>query len=651
MLTTKLRGHVLISLSLWALAFTSACGGTQAPPPRGDGAATTTTSNGSYEEASESHGGRADAPPAEGAALEAAPESEPSPADFGGGYAEDSAGGGVIASPGPSGRAKKDSAVRGKAKRYPAAPPPELSAPRAEAPGRSYSPRPVAAPALKAGRHDDNKQYNRFLQFMEENRSLIPYPLNVSERLVVQTVDKHHASLPNCQVQVKTLAGKTLATTTTFADGRTHFFPQAHPGSEQDYTVAVTCDGTTRNGQLSRQGRRENLVKFPIERRVPQRVPVDIAIVIDTTGSMGSQIDRLKTTLQAIHFQLTQLSTKPDLRFGLVAYRDRGDAYVTQVRNFTNDVQAFQQTVNALEADGGGDTPEDLQSALEKAMHELAWRTDALRLGFVVADAVPHTDYGQEYNYLVAAQEALGRGIKWTMVGAGGLPRAGEVIFRQIAQLTMGEYVFVTQSAAGDRDGGVGEASHHVGTNYQTENLDQAIVRIVRRELSYLTEEPKDFDYTVTASGTAQTPKEDVLGPAVKEILRQLHDYSSLRIKEGTPLAVVPVACDTQGYGDVTGYLSEELVLAASRNPAFKVVERDLQAVADELKVQLSELFDQTEAVPIGNMIGAELLVAAKLTVRGDEATLFAKLVRVETGEILAVARATISGGVVRKST
>jgi hypothetical protein len=224
------------------------------------------------------------------------------------------------------------------------------------------------------------------------------------------------------------------------------------------------------------------------------------------------------------------------------------------------------------------------------------------------------------------------------------------VIFRQLAQFTFGEYVFVTQSAAGDREGGTGEASHHVGTNYQTENLDQAIVRIVRRELSFLTDEPKEFDYTIIATGTDKTPRKDVLAPAVDEVLRQLHDYAAIKIAAGTPVAVVPVMAEQAAYKDVAGYLTDELTLAASRNASFKVVERDLQAVAQEVKVQLSELFDVTDTVPLGKMIGAELLIVTKLSVHGDKADLFAKLVRVETGEMLSVARATISGGVLGSS-
>ena len=94
----------------------------------------------------------------------------------------------------------------------------------------------------------------------------------------------------------------------------------------------------------------------------------------------------------------------------------------------------YDMLLNRLEADGGGDTPEDLQSALDEAMNALQWRDSAVRIGFIVADAVPHTDYGQTYSYRKAIKDALERGAKWVAGGAGGLPRRGEVILRQSAQ-------------------------------------------------------------------------------------------------------------------------------------------------------------------------------------------------------------------------
>jgi Mg-chelatase subunit ChlD/TolB-like protein len=514
----------------------------------------------------------------------------------------------------------------------------------AEAPAGSRA--APAAPALKAGRHDDNKEYNRFLAFLAQNEGFREYSTDINERLLVRALDRDGRSLPNCPVAVKSTSGKVLAQTTTYADGSTQFFPAAVDSPKDDsYVVQVKCGDRIRNGQLARAGRRDNEIRFDFARKVPTPMPVDVAIVLDTTGSMQGQIDRLKQTLKAIHFQLTSLPMHPDIRFGMVAYRDRGDSYLTRITQFTSNVESYQAMLENLYADGGGDTPEDLQSALDVAMHQLTWRRDALRIGFVITDAPPHTDYGQQYNYLAAMKESLSRGIKWVTVGAGGLGIDGEVIYRQIAQYSMGEYVFITQGGGGDSEGGTGEASHHVGGNYSTENLDQAIVRIVRRELSYLTDTPKDFDTTIVATGDKATPRDQILAPAVAEALRQLADYSSLKLGSKTLVAIVPVTSADKKYKSLAEYLTDQMILSASRNEFFKVVERDLAALSQEMKLQLSNLFDESATVPIGKMVGAQILIASKLVVKGGGAELFSKLVRVETGEVLSVAKVQVTGG------
>jgi len=205
--------------------------------------------------------------------------------------------------------------------------------------------------------------------------------------------------------------------------------------------------------------------------------------------------------------------------------------------------------------------------------------------------------------------------------------------------------VFITQGGGGDSEGGTGEASHHVGANYSTENLDQAIVRIVRRELSYLTETPKDFDNTIVATGDKATPRDQILAPAVAEALRQLADYSSLKLGSKTLVAIVPVTSADKKYKSVAEYLTDQMILSASRNEFFKVVERDLAALTQEMKLQLSNLFNESATVPIGKLAGAEVLIVSKLVVKGGEAELFAKLIRVETGEVLSVAKVQVTGG------
>ena len=104
------------------------------------------------------------------------------------------------------------------------------------------------------------------------------------------------------------------------------------------------------------------------------------------------------------------------------------------------------------------------------------------------------------------------------------------------------------------------------------------------------------------------------------------------------------------GYKDVAEYLTDQMILTASRNPTFKVVERDLEVVAHEIKLQLSDLFNVEQTVPIGKMVGADLLIVAKLIIRGDNADLFAKLIRVETSEVLSVSKVTLLGGIIHSS-
>jgi uncharacterized protein YegL len=510
--------------------------------------------------------------------------------------------------------------------------------------------REVRAPAMTASRHDDNAQYNRFLTFLAENESRVVYSPDISERLIILLEDKDGNSLPNCSVEVRSArTKKTLSRTVTYADGRTLFFPaDASPAGESRFAVHANCGGENRTGHMARFGRRHTKLKLPVSRTVPRRLPVDIAILLDITGSMQGQNDRLQAALQRIHDQLVRLPSRPEIRFALVASGNRDGNPITRGPRFTGDVAELQAVLDRLDA-GGGDAPKDLQAALAAAMHHLDWRTGGVRLGFIVSDAPPHTDHGQDYTYESAMRDSLQRGIKWCTVGADGLGRDGEVILRQIAQFTMGEYVFISQGGD-DAEGRAGEAGHHVGSNYSAENLDEAIVRIVRREVSYFTDRPHDFRETIVATATTDVPRDRVLAPAVAELLRRLADRSSLRLEDATPVAVLPVDTVGRESWTIAEYISEQLRFAASRHPTFRVIERDLRAVGQELKLQLRDMFDAAAAVPVGRLVGAEVLIVSKLKVHSRGATLFARLIRVETGEVLSVAKVEMDERVLRSS-
>ncbi len=71
----------------------------------------------------------------------------------------------------------------------------------------------------------------------------------------------------------------------------------------------------------------------------PAKKPkVEVVFCLDTTGSMGGLIDGAKAKVWAICNQIAGGKPTPDLKVGLVAYRDKGDAYVTKVFDLTDDL-------------------------------------------------------------------------------------------------------------------------------------------------------------------------------------------------------------------------------------------------------------------------------------------------------------------------
>ena len=134
---------------------------------------------------------------------------------------------------------------------------------------------------------------------------------------------------------------------------------------------------------------------------------VDVVFVLDTTGSMSGLIQTAKEKIWSIASTMASAQPTPEIRIGLVAYRDRGDHYVTKVVDLSDDLDSVYATLMDFRADGGGDTPESVNKALYDAVHNMSWSqgTQAYQVVFLVGDAPPHMDYQDEMKYpeIVAA--------------------------------------------------------------------------------------------------------------------------------------------------------------------------------------------------------------------------------------------------------
>src|SRR3954467_14438391 len=147
----------------------------------------------------------------------------------------------------------------------------------------------------------------------------------------------------------------------------------------------------------------------PANVTVPHVAPrVELVFALDTTGSMSGLIDGAKRKIWSIAQFIAQGQPKPDVRIGLVAYRDIGDAYVTRFYDLSDDLDTVFEHLSSFEAGGGGDTPEHVSKAPYRAVYKTSWTMDqtALKQIYLVGDAPPHTDYADGFNYNKIAKHA-----------------------------------------------------------------------------------------------------------------------------------------------------------------------------------------------------------------------------------------------------
>jgi len=185
----------------------------------------------------------------------------------------------------------------------------------------------------------------------------------------------------------------------------------------------------------------------PPAKIAPVPPKVEVVFVLDTTGSMGGLIEGAKVKIWTIVNQIVTGTPTPDLRVGLVGYRDRGDAYVTKVTGLTTDLDAVYAVLRGFGAAGGGDTPESVNEALHVAIMKPAWSTDkrTLRIVYLVGDAPPHMDYANDVKYPVTCENAARKGIIINTIQCGNLGGTDRV-WKDIARRAEGRYVRIQQS-------------------------------------------------------------------------------------------------------------------------------------------------------------------------------------------------------------
>src|SRR6187455_690864 len=176
------------------------------------------------------------------------------------------------------------------------------------------------------------------------------------------------------------------------------------------------------------------------------RPRVELVFALDTTGSMTGLIEGAKKKIWSLASFIAQGQPTPDLRVGLIAYRDIGDAYVTKVFDLDPDLDRVYRRLRSFHAEGGGDGPEHVARALHESVHKMSWSQDqsVVKVIYLVGDAPPHTDYDDGFDYVRAARAAGSKGIQLHTIQCG-TDTAAESAWRKIASLGGGQFMAIHQ--------------------------------------------------------------------------------------------------------------------------------------------------------------------------------------------------------------
>ncbi len=330
--------------------------------------------------------------------------------------------------------------------------------------------------AASVGDHDRRDNYLEYLARHRGEASQLG--LDMTRRVRFRVVDRD--GQPVNDAEVRLLEGAVVGR--THADGVFDLYPNVSPLSLRGRLPVQIVAGQVRATttiDLPGYGDGEEVV-FRLGARATRPTALDLAFLIDVTGSMEDELRYVNTEIVDIVQRIRARRPEVTVRVGATLYRDRSDREVVQQIPFTTDVGGFSRALSTIHASGGGDYPEDMNAGLEAALGRMAWsRGNAARVLVLIADAPPKRYHQATFTYHDALRDAGQRGIRILPVAASGADRTVEYLFRAMGAYTSTPYVYLTD------DSGIGNPHMEADTDrVAVEFFNNLLTRLVLSDLS-----------------------------------------------------------------------------------------------------------------------------------------------------------------------
>ncbi|MCF8245760.1 MAG: T9SS type A sorting domain-containing protein [Saprospiraceae bacterium] len=294
------------------------------------------------------------------------------------------------------------------------------------------------------------------------------------ERFCVQLANKSGDAIVGEPVSLlDKKSGKTIWQALTDNTGKAELWANIFPGENQQEFVIKGAGFEVKKPVAFHNGINQVEVKTACQ----TSNVVEIAFVVDATGSMADELEFLKLELEDVIRSTFDQHADLDLRAASVFYRDLGEEYVTRHIDFNDDLLKVLNFIKLQSAAGGGDEPEAVDSALSVALHQLTWsQTARTKILFLLSDAAPHAEAKADMKKLM--EKAAAMGVRIIPLACSGTNKNYEYLQRSMALATNGTYACLTNHS------GVG-GNHEEPTtdSYKVELLNTLLQRLIEQSV------------------------------------------------------------------------------------------------------------------------------------------------------------------------